>query len=394
MVELLICLAVMLIALSLLLRKDPSCTPKISLLLTEKIYAVPGMECNIYFNNIVTVINYKNYVFEVISPLGRTDAERWRLIPEEKDAGEHKITIRVHDENGVVAEGSTLLCVTPIPPGDCALSLLLMGDSQTGAVGYPEHIFERMACCKNISFHMTGSRTGNDDAPPAAAAAREGYGGWGWNTFFTNFGVEESGANDGLHPDRPKLRNSPFLFPEGNSFKFDLVQYFDKYAQGKVPDTLIVMLGINNVFCAKSNDEIDRIWDREIYPYMKQLVEEFRKLSPAIHIAFCTLTPGAFSQDAFGHCYRCSYNLWQWRKNHLYYHKKLFKAAKELNVPLIPVHTAVDGANGFPETVETVSQSSDKTVVRQSNAVHPDASGYRQIGDCIFSYLIYHLNSR
>ena len=37
----------------------------VKLLLPERIYAVPGVEINVYFQNIVTVINPDNYVFDV-----------------------------------------------------------------------------------------------------------------------------------------------------------------------------------------------------------------------------------------------------------------------------------------------------------------------------------------
>ena len=241
---------------------------------------------------------------------------------------------------------------------------------------------------------MVGTNSGGYTKPVPGGVAHEGYGGWGWQSFFQRYGIEESTDGDGLHPARPWNRNSPFLFPDGDGFKFDLKAYCGKYNQGNVPDTLIVMLGINNIFCAKSNEEIDKIWLNEIYPYMKKMVEEFRKLDPSIHIAFCTSTPGAFTQDAFGTNYQCGYTLWQWRKNLCYYMGKFFLAVKELNVGVIPVHAVVDGDNGYPEAEEPANQRSEKMISRQINAVHPNPSGYKQIGDCMFAYLKHMLSTR
>ena len=395
MVTMLICLAVLMIAFALLVTKNTPEKKTVPLLLTEKIYAVPGIECSIYFNNVVTAINYKNYAYEVLCDIGRTDAARWRVIPEDKDIGEHKLTIRVHDENGIIAEAETIVCVTAPIAEKKEMSLLIMGASQTGAVGYPERVFELMKAEENVKFSMVGTNSGGYAAPVPGGVAHEGYGGWGWNSFFTRYGIDESPDNDGLHPARPWNRNSRFLFPDGKGgFKFDLKAYCDKYNQGNVPDTLIIMLGINNIFCAKSDKEIDKIWLTEIYPYMKRIVEEFRKLAPQITIAFCTPTPGAFTQDAFGENYQCAYTLWQWRKNHCYYMKKLFNAVKEFNVDLIPIHAVVDGDNGYPVKEEQVNQRSEQLVSRQSNAIHPNPSGYGQMGDCVFCYLKHALNRR
>ena len=122
--------------------------------------------------------------------------------------------------------------------------------------------------------------------------------------------------------------------------------------------------------------------------------KEFRKLNPSIHIAFATITPGAFNQDAFGTNYQCSYTLWQWRKNHLYYHKKFLKAVKEFNVGVIPIHAVVDGDNGYPEQDEAASMHCEKQILRQTNAIHPNPSGYKQMGDCVFAYMKHILHLR
>ena len=55
------------------------------LLLPEIIYALPGFEINIYFQNIVTVINPDNYAFDVECAKGRCDQLRWRWIPDDED---------------------------------------------------------------------------------------------------------------------------------------------------------------------------------------------------------------------------------------------------------------------------------------------------------------------
>ena len=77
-----------------------SAAEDVRLLVPEKIYAVPGVELTVYFNNIVTVVNPANYVFDVDCEKGRNDLKRWRFTPKKEDVGTWKWKIRVIGEDG------------------------------------------------------------------------------------------------------------------------------------------------------------------------------------------------------------------------------------------------------------------------------------------------------
>ena len=77
------------------------------LLLPDKIYALAGFEINIYFQNIVTVINPANYAFDVECEKGRCDRERWRWTPSDEETGEHKLKVSVWSDEGLLAEAET-----------------------------------------------------------------------------------------------------------------------------------------------------------------------------------------------------------------------------------------------------------------------------------------------
>ena len=82
----------------------------VRLLMPNKIYAAPGIECNIFFDNIVTVINFCAYAYEVNCEAGRNDAVRWRFSSGEDEAGkEYDWTVSVYDGNGLVAKGRTAI---------------------------------------------------------------------------------------------------------------------------------------------------------------------------------------------------------------------------------------------------------------------------------------------
>ena len=59
--------------------------------LPEKIYAVPGIECNIYFKNIFFAINHANYVFDVDCPKGKQEEKRWTYIPWRNEVGQQLV---------------------------------------------------------------------------------------------------------------------------------------------------------------------------------------------------------------------------------------------------------------------------------------------------------------
>ena len=97
----------------------------LQLQLPPAIYAVPGVEMNVYFDNIVMTVNPGNYVFDVNCSKGRNGHKRWRFTPASKDVGTYVWELKVISDKGVVASGKTKLIVVPENAGkDKNLSLL------------------------------------------------------------------------------------------------------------------------------------------------------------------------------------------------------------------------------------------------------------------------------
>ncbi|MBR2374129.1 MAG: hypothetical protein IKA87_07860, partial [Lentisphaeria bacterium] len=220
----------------------------VRLLIPEKIYAVPGVEMNVYFNNVVTVINPANYVFDVNCSKGRNDLKRWRFTPDEKDVGRHKWSIEVIGMNGVVARAESELVVLPANTGAGKnITMLIVGASQTGAGVYADRLVELMNRPGNPKFKTIGTR--------GRTGRHEGYGGWRWNSFLDRWGYSNSRKMDGMHPDRPVGFNSPFMFPDKNGKGvFDLQKYLDRNNNGKAPDIISFQLGLNDFFGAKDHN--------------------------------------------------------------------------------------------------------------------------------------------
>ena len=350
----------------------------VRLFLPEKIYAVPGVEMNVYFNNIVTVINPNNYVFDVDCRKGRNDQKRWRFIPQKNDVGTYKWSIRVIDSEGVVASGETQLVVLPFDAGSKKeITMLIVGASQTGAGHYPDRMVELMKRPGNPKFTTIGTK--------GRIGKHEGYGGWRWESFLTRWGYSNSKEMDGMHPDRPVGFNSPFLFPDKDGKgKFDLQKYLDKNNNGKSPDVVSFQLGLNDFFGA-TDSTIAQITAKSIAG-MEKLIAEFRKLKPAPEIMIFQHIPGA-NQDAFGKNYLSNQTGWQYRKNLDYYNRALLKKGKELNITVVPIYMNIDTENNFPVHYQPVNEGNSAKMFRQNNGVHPAVPGYYQMGDTLYCYL-------
>ena len=350
----------------------------VKLLLPEKIYAVPGVECNIYFNNIVTVINPANYVFEVKCEKGRNDLKRWRYTPNAEEVGTYPLELRVISMQGIVAKANVQLIVLPPDAGaGKEFHMLFVGASQTNAGHYPNRVAALMKRPGNPVFKTIGTRSRGKDG-----AKHEGYGGWRWHVFMTRYGYTGSRKMDGMHPDRPVGFNSPFIFQnEKGEYKFDLNKYFAINNNGRIPDAVSFQLGLNDFFLC-TDENIVEVTAKSMKD-MEKLIAEFRKLKPTPEIFIFQHIPGS-NQDGFGASYGCQQSSWQYRKNLDYYNRALAKQAKKLGLHAVPVYMNFDTENNYPVITSPVNLDNPQLITRQNNGVHPSIAGYNQMADTLY----------
>ena len=65
--------------------KSGNASVSVRLTLPKTIYAVPGVETNIYFANVILAIDPRQYVFDVQCAKGLQQAERWTFTPKPQD---------------------------------------------------------------------------------------------------------------------------------------------------------------------------------------------------------------------------------------------------------------------------------------------------------------------
>ena len=359
---------------------------KVKLQLPPAIYAVPGIESCIYFDNVVCVINPDNYVFDVKCAKGRNDKKRWRYTPAAGEKGTFDLELTVLSDKGVEAVATTKVIVTPADTAkNKEFAILIIGDSLTAASFYPRRIRENLVANGHpkVKFLGTTGRAGSE-------ALHEGYGGWAWHTFMNK--KEPTKVAPG-GKSFPRHRASPFLF-DGN---FSLTRYLKENHQGRTPDFITIQLGVNDVFGATDANQAEVI-DR-ILGNADKLLAALRKDAPNAIIGVGLVTPGAATQDAFGSNYANGQTRWQYKKNQHALNEAMLK--KFANYPdkkvfLVPSNVNLDCENNYPARKEaingTLTKESKNIIIRQSNGVHPAPAGYSQMGDTYFCWIKYQLS--
>ncbi|MBN2640040.1 MAG: hypothetical protein JXR78_00160, partial [Victivallales bacterium] len=353
--------------------------------MSRDVYAVPGIECNVYFANLILTPNSSNYLFEVDCVKGRHDQERWRYVPEDGDAGDYPLSIKVlNEKNIVVASGEAILHVIPRNAGHGErVNLLIIGDSLTDHNVYPQTIYDNLQVQENPAVTFLGTNWMFGRKPDKVA--HEGYGGWTWGSFLNRWDENPSG---------PAYRSkSKFLRKENGKLILDFQYYCDTFLKGKKPDIITVMLGTNEMFGAKDN-ALDSAIDR-MFNNADILIAEFLKVVPNAIIGIALTPPPAATQDAFGSNYQCKISRWQFRRRQFRLIERQIKkyASQYPKVSLIPVFSGLDCVHNFPVVTEAVNARNPQLILRQSNGVHPSKEGYRQIGDIFYCWLKYQFHT-
>jgi len=354
---------------------------KIRLLLPKIIYAVPGIEMNVYFDNVVLVLNPANYAFDVTCPKGIQQTERWTFTPTAKDVGQYPFKLEVRDEmNKVIARAVSTLRVTPADAGTGqTVTLLCVGDSLTRASVYTQHLLDLCKRPGNPKLKLIGTYGPRDTL---GENRHEGYGGWTAQRFATQYtGIARTGNY--------RKRGSPFIYKApGQEPKLDFAQYCKDTNGGKAPDFITILLGCNDTFGATDEDIEERI--NRMFKYYDILLQMFHSVRKDTRIGALLLVPPAATQDAFGANYRCRQTRWQYKRNqHRVVERMMahYGGREKENIWLVPANINLDCAHNFPRRTVPWNARTSLRGMRLVNGVHPAPEGYRQIGDSIYCWL-------
>ena len=342
--------------------------------------ALVGTECNLYFDNAVLTPNSSALLFDVVCEKGRQLDERWAWSPTKDDVGVTPLRLEVRDaENRLIASGTTEVRVSQRSEREEPLSVLCVGDSITHGSAYTGRLLELGKTDAGPLLRLVGTNWIGEPSDNR----HEGYSGWTAKHFVTHY----TGAARGGEYGR---RGSPFLYvtKEGEQPLLDFGRYCDDANGGKAPDIVTIFLGPNDVF--HYTDETIGAGVDQMLGYIDDLIQAIHRYAPKTKVAVLTPVPPAATQDAFGASYRSGQTRWQYRRNqHRLVERMLetFSNREHELVYLVPTHLNLDCIRNYHGRTENVNGTSDKQVWRQTDGVHPDKDGHRQIADTIFAWL-------
>ena len=378
--------------------------PLLKLMLPEIIYAVPGIESNIYFENIIDSATPNAYAVEVKCAKGTFGTKRWFWTPDKSDAGkEYNIEVRLFNDYGKVLTAKGKVVVAS-KPADIKrkTTLALLAASGTNC-GYPQHLLNVMREAGFVNYTPVGKHAGGGKPVVKGGIAHDGYGGFSWSCFLERwlYSAEElPQAQNEAEREQMRLlgvRNlpksqayrlrSPLLKLVNGKLVLDIPGWLKDINQGQAPDFIVIQLGGNDMFSAMAETREARC--EKAMSSARKLLGELRKHAPKAVIGVAT-NPCGCEQDGFGANYKSLQSKYQYRRNIQFYNRALAALVKELNDPgikIIPLHQAIDPVDSYLKGSYTAHARNKKKVIRDRNALHPSIEGGYQLGDAIYCWL-------
>ena len=378
--------------------------PGLKMMLPEVIYAVPGIESNIYFENIIDSATPKAYAFEVKCSKGVHGNHRWFWTPAEKDAGKtYDLEVRLFNDYGKVASAKCKVVVAD-KPADIKRKFTVALLAASGVnCGYPRHLLNVMRETGFVNYTPVGKHSGGGRPVVPGGLAHDGYGGFSWGSFLNRWAYSAEELPQAQNEaEREQMRllgvtnlpksqayrmRSPLLAVVKGKKVLDIPGWFKTVNQGKAPDFILIQLGGNDMFGAMAHNREEKL--KTALNNAKTLLAALRKHAPQTVIGVAT-SPCGCDQDGFGANYGSFQSKYQYRRNIQSYNRALAALVKELKDPhirLIPLHQSIDPDGSYMKGSYFVHARHKKKIARDRNALHPGREGGFQLGDALYCWL-------
>lgn len=338
----------------------------------EKIYALVGLETNIYFENITE--KWEDYDWDVSCTKGAQYERGYKLTPAAGDVGSYTLTIKASVSETIYKEVTATLIITAADAGSgTSKSVIVLGDSTTNS----GTVIEKL----NANFSgdvMSITTLGTRGTSPNN---HEGRSGWKWEDYFTKASITYTDGRGTVY--------NPFYNPTSQTF--DAAYYFANSGISK-PDYFIVNMGINDVFGYASDSALSSAMTT-IMSRCEAAVASILEATTTTKVCVCVTIPPNRSQDAFGKAYGCAQTRDRCKRNNAIWAKALidtFDGRESERIYVIPIHANLDTVyNMGLETLPVNARNTDVTYQSPiaNGGVHPVASGYWQIADVYTAFI-------
>ncbi len=381
-------------------------------------------EYNIYYKNIIRPFND---MWDVVikCAYGKNLGNCWRLsdfTKEDVDSFDFELAVYNGYGERLAAKKSKIVMVDSVefPKTD----VLFLGDSMTHSNVYVEHIVKN-----SKGIDTVGTRTFDGHI------FIEGRGGWSYDNYFNRW-YSEFGWCPFLFPNNVsgkdyygnmefvEMVNNPksdaylscgfqfgeiqigqyytrdkklyqkaetgddLLVSETPEFFFDFSKYLERF-QLKKPQIISILMGANDLQVCPY-EEANNFIDTYIKD-TKTMIKYFHDYDANIKIIINLPIIGA-EQYSWGKQLNCE-------GTEKMYHYSITHASKRLieefdnkqseGIYIAPMLACIDPENGFPYTYEKLNKYTEETAKRQSNWVHPNDAGYKQMGDALAAVIEY-----
>jgi lysophospholipase L1-like esterase len=338
-------------------------------LLPSKLFAAPGIETSIYFDNLLLArdSDYLMFSIECHCPFARMERRRWVAAPKASDTGTYDLILKISDPSGTLLAQvqSSLIVPSPTIQASRQARVLIVGDSIGHSGQFPDKLngFDSMSGNPVLQFVGTFR-------PSGSTLPHEAYSGWTWNRFLTHYAP---GSAARFYVDR-----SPFVFldPSGEP-QLDVARYVRESLHGAGPDIVFFLLGINDAFGfdpdqpTVMDSSIDKIFNNA-----DTLLREFRTALPKVVIGVGIIIPANYSDRAFQELYPSHMTRWRWKRIQYRVAQRMiehFQGRERKRIFLVPTHLNLDTIDGYS--------------AHPTNAVHPNQLGARQLSASIYGWL-------
>jgi lysophospholipase L1-like esterase len=375
-----------------------------SFVLPDRLYAVPGRECAVYFTSVYSSVTPNNYAYEAQSEVGRAYAERWSWTPKRGDAGrEVKLILRAWSDEGCVAAVTTTVEVASAPRNpERKTRLALFADSLTNS-NYQDELFKVLRSDGFSGYTPVGSRRFKREG----AVRHDGFGGYDCKAFLSYYCISEDEferVQDAAEREQlallgvprkiisqwqRELLKSPLIRVEKGRKIVDVPMWIRRTGEDAPPDVVLIQLGVNSIFGKRGTSAQMREDIRSrVIPEFRSFIATLRPHMPKAVFGITTQPLGC-GQDGFAANYGARSGEVQHRVTMFVLNEELEKMVRDFNDPLVelvPLAHAVDPKTGFPRRDEPAHSRTKTNQLRWSNALHPTQSGGFQMADALAAW--------